>query len=383
VTCDFAIVGAGVFGSWCAHFLRKIGASVLLIEQHAPGNSRSSSGGESRIIRMGYGSDEIYTRMSQRSLILWRELFDRTGEDLFPKTGVLWLAQAGDAYAHDTEATLRRFQIPTEHLDGTQIARRFPQISCNGIDWALWEPESGVLMARRAVAATVKDAICAGVEYRTAAILPLADDKSAKLESISTTAGHRVSAAQFVFCCGPWLPKIFPGLLRDRLFITRQEVFFFGTPAGNASFRTPQFPTWLEMAAGMYGMPDIDARGAKLAIDTHGVAFDPDTGERTPSDDGLAKARAYLSRRFPALHGAPLTEARVCQYENTSNGDFLIDRHPDLQNVWLVGGGSGHGFKHGPAVGEYVSTLLTSHMAKKEPRFSLASKATRQSRAVY
>ena len=115
--CDFAIIGAGVFGSWCAHFLRKTGASVVLIEQHAPGNSRSSSGGESRIIRMGYGSDEIYTRMSQRSLILWRELFERTGENLFLKTGVLWLGQPGDAYAHHTEAK------PRSHISPLRLAR--------------------------------------------------------------------------------------------------------------------------------------------------------------------------------------------------------------------------------------------------------------------
>lgn len=383
VTYDFAVIGAGVFGAWCARFLRQSGASVLLLEQHAPGNSRSSSGGESRIIRMGYGSDEIYTRMSQRSMIRWRELFDRTDEDLFVKTGVLWLAPSGDRYTAASEATLRRLGISTEHLDSGELARRFPQIRGDGIEWALLEPESGILMARRAVAATVKDAISMGVDYQTGAVTRLvASPQGGILAKIATVGAGQISAGAFVFCCGPWLPKIFPELLRDRMFITRQEVFFFGTLPGDASFQSPQFPTWLEMSAGMYGMPDLEGRGAKLAIDTHGPAFDPDTGDRAPSAECLQTARAYLDRRFPGLRNAALTESRVCQYENTSNGDFLIDRHPELENVWMVGGGSGHGFKHGPAVGEYVADVLNGRR-KPEPRFSLVSKASRQSRAVY
>lgn len=383
MTFDFVVIGAGVFGSWCASFLRRSGANVLLLEQHAPGHSRSSSGGESRIIRMGYGSDEIYTRMSQRSMVLWRELFSRTREDLFVKTGVLWLAPHGDPYTAASEATLRRLGIRAEHLDHTELTRRFPRIRCDGVDWALWEPDSGILMARRAVAATVKDAINAGVQYQTGSVAPPASSgREGKLSAITTLGGEKTSAGSFVFCCGPWLPKVFPELLGDRLFLTRQEVFFFGTPAGDTSFQSPQFPTWLEMSAGMYGMPDLEARGAKLAIDTHGAAFDPDTGDRAPSSEGLRKARAYLDRRFPALANAALTETRVCQYENTSNGDFLIDRHPEWKNVWMVGGGSGHGFKHGPAVGEYVAGLLNGRR-DPEARFSLASKALRQARAVY
>ncbi len=373
-------MGAGVFGSWCAHFLRQTGARVLLAEQYAPGHSRSSSGGESRIIRMGYGTDEIYTRMSLRSLDLWRRLFARAGEDLFVPTGVLWLARSGDGYAARTEETLRRVGVAIEHLEPVELRTRYPQINFDGIDWALWEPGSGVLLARRAVAAAVKQCVTAGVEFRTLEIAPFGGAGKFR-GGLRTAAGEKISAGAFVFCCGPWLPELFPELLAERMFITRQEVFFFGTPAGNSGYQPQGFPTWLEMSAGMYGMPDIEGRGAKVALDLHGAPFDPDTGERTPSPQAYSAARNYLARRFPQLGDAPLVEARVCQYENTSNGDFLIDRHPDY-NVWLVGGGSGHGFKHGPAVGEYVADLLHGHRAP-EPRFSLASKASRQSRAVY
>jgi glycine/D-amino acid oxidase-like deaminating enzyme len=89
-----------------------------------------------------------------------------------------------------------------------------------------------------------------------------------------------------------------------------------------------------------------------------------------------------MAERFPALRAAPLAESRVCQYENTSNGDFLIDRHPEWEDMWLVGGGSGHGFKHGPAVGEYVTARILGG-GEAEPRFSLAAKGERQGRTVY
>ena len=102
-------------------------------------------------------------------------------------------------------------------------------------------------------------------------------------------------------------------------------------------------------------MPDLEGRGFKIALDRHGVRVDPDTQSRIVSEEVAAEVRRYVARRFPGLRDAPIVETRVCQYENTSSGDFLIDRHPEIENVWFVGGGSGHGFKHGPAVGEYVA----------------------------
>jgi sarcosine oxidase len=133
-----------------------------------------------------------------------------------------------------------------------------------------------------------------------------------------------------------------------------------------------------------YSLPDIEGRGFKLAFDRHGPAFDPDSGARVVGPESVAQLRAFLQRHIPELADAPVVETRVCQYENTSNGDFLIDRHPEMENVWLVGGGSGHGFKHGPAVGVYVTGLLiNSPRTAAEPRFSLATKKVQQKRAIY
>ena len=205
-----------------------------------------------------------------------------------------------------------------------------------------------------------------------------------KLDAVRTASGESIPADAFVFACGPWLPKVFPELLGNRIFPTRQEVIFFGPPAGDESFSPPKMPVWIDFSdnLGFYGFPNIDNRGFKVAFDKHGPPADPDNMERILGEDKLREARRYVARRFPALRNAPVIESRICQYENTSNGDFLIDRHPSWDNVWLVGGGSGHGFKHGPAVGEYASERVLKG-GTIDQRFSLATKNIRQDRAVY
>jgi glycine/D-amino acid oxidase-like deaminating enzyme len=228
----------------------------------------------------------------------------------------------------------------------------------------------------------VDDLIPRGVDYIRAAIQPPSDRGT--LASVRTASGERISAGTFVFACGAWLPKLFPDLLARRIYPTRQEVLFFAPPPGDQRFSPTQLPVWLDFTdpRGPYGFPDLEARGFKLAFDRHGAPFDPDSGDRTLGPMSILEARSFLAERFPALRDAALSEFRVCQYENTSNGDFLLDRHPDFDNVWLVGGGSGHGFKHGPAVGEYVSARILGN-AGAEPRFSFASKAEQQKRTVY
>jgi glycine/D-amino acid oxidase-like deaminating enzyme len=203
-----------------------------------------------------------------------------------------------------------------------------------------------------------------------------------RLEFVETSSGDHITAESFVFACGPWLGKVFPHQLGPRIFPTRQEVFFFGTPPADTRFAPPALPTWFFQMDEVYGMPDIESRGLKVACDTHGEIVDPDSQSRLVSREGVEAARQFVSRRFPALKDAPIVETRVCQYENTANGDLLIDRHPEFSNAWFVGGGSGHGFKHGPAVGQYTSALVLGERSA-EPRFSLASKATRQERAIH
>jgi sarcosine oxidase len=377
---DVAVIGAGVFGAWSAYQLRLTGASVLLVDAYGPGNSRASSGGESRIIRLGYGPDEIYSRSAQRAFPLWQQIFEKT-EQLFQKTGVLWLAHEHDAYCEATLATLQRLNANFERLDADELIRRFPQLEPGSTRWAILEPDSGLLMARRAVQAVVAGAKVNGVEYVEEAVAP-PQPAQGKLGSIRTISGEEITAGQFVFACGPWLPKLFPELLRELIYVTRQEVIFLGVPPGDDSFNRGVMPAWIDFNDLVYGLPNVDGRGFKIAIDTHGAEFDPDRGERVVSVEGLKAVREYLAKRVPRLANAPVMETRVCQYENTSNGDFLIDRHPMFENVWIVGGGSGHGFKHGPVVGEYVARMIAGD-GLREPRFSLESKQRVQNREVY
>jgi len=381
-TYDFAVVGAGVFGAWTAHFLRRSGASVALLDAYGPANSRASSGGETRVIRMGYGPDELYTRWAMRSLPLWREFAARSGQEIFRQTGVLWLSNNTDAYLKSLCGVLEQVGVKREELEADEIAQRWPQLRLPDVTWGVLEPASGLLLARNAVQLLVKELVAGGVNYFP--FSAAAPSGSSKLKEIHGSGGETISAGTFVFCCGPWLPKIFAELLGDRIFPTRQEVFFLGAPSGSADFRPPKMPVWLHRTHSdlPYALPDIDGRGFKIAFDRHGERFDPDTGMRVVAELSVDRLREYLRQHVPALERAPILEIRVCQYENTWNGDFLIDRHPELENVWIAGGGSGHGFKHGPALGEYLSQRIL-HDAPGEPRFSLSGKRTARKRTVY
>ncbi len=374
---DAVVIGAGAFGAWTALWLRSLGRTVALLDAYGAGNSRSSSGGESRILRMGYGADEIYTQWALRSRELWTALFDQVGRpELFQDTGVLWTPPPGHPRAASMQAAFENCGVAFERLTASELERSYPQFRFREERIGLYETNAGVLLARRAVRAVVEEAVRSGVEYSLDAALPSSGSE------LKTESGRVLSADLFVYCCGPWLPKIFPEVLGGRIRVTRQEVFFFGTPAGDRSFAPPRMPAWTDITDehGAYTIPDLENRGFKLAFDRHGPEFDPDSGDRVAL--GLDGARAFLAERFPALATAPLLESRVCQYENTSTGDFLIDRHPDFDNVWLVGGGSGHGFKHGPAVSEHACALIEERAAV-EPRFSLQSKAREHQRSVF
>ncbi len=377
-----AIVGAGVFGTWTAVQLQRRGHRVTLIDAYGPAHARASSGGESRLTRGGYGKDAIYTRMALASLTEWKALSAVSGLPIFHPHGILFFFDSDNPYLADSLAVHRKLGLPTEALTAAEMARRFPMIDFAGIHGGMFEPGFGALMARRAVQTLERQFVERGGTYRQGAVQPPSENGK-RLSQIRLANGDSISADRFVFAAGPWLPKLFPQAIGARIEPTRQEVFFFAAPAGDSSFEPARMPGWADFNGGdvYYGFPDLEARGVKFAHDAHGVTVDPDTQSRQPSAAALAEIIAFRDRRFPRLRGAPLTEARVCQYENSSNGDFLIDFHPRLANVLLVGGGSGHGFKHGPEVGRMAAERLLG-LGTPEPRFSLATKAETHKREV-
>jgi glycine/D-amino acid oxidase-like deaminating enzyme len=377
-----AVVGAGVFGAWTAHHLLAAGHRVTLIDAWGAAHSRASSGGESRLTRAAYGKDDIYTRMAMDSLPQWKALSAVAGLPILIQCGVLFFFPTEEPYVQESIAAHRKFGLPTDVLNQAQMARRFPMIDFDGIKVGLYEPEFGALMARRSVQTLVDRFAKAGGTYMKGFVEP--PSAAARLEELRLSSGERAKADRFVFAAGPWLPKLFPDVVGPRILPTRQEVFFFAPPAGDRRFSPDAMPGWADFNGGdiFYGFPDLEARGAKIAHDQHGVEVDPDTQSRRPTEAALAEVVAFRDRRFPTLRGAPLIGAEVCQYENSSNGDFLIDLHPAWPNVLLLGGGSGHGFKHGPEVGRYAAARLVGSV-KPEPRFSLSTKSESHHREVH
>ena len=370
------VVGAGAFGGWSALALLRAGYRVTLIDAWGAGNSRASSGGETRVIRAVYNGNVLYSRMAARAMALWRAEERAWGRKVFYKTGALWMCAADDAYVRRSIEPMRAVGLHMDALTPAEAARRFPQMGFADVKSVWWEPEAGFITARAACELVRETFVREGGTYRIAWVRP-GSTSGGKLASVSLSDGSTLSADRFVFACGPWMAQVFPDVVGRRIVPTRQEVFFFGAPAGDARYDAGVLPAWVHIGERLvYGLPNHERRGVKVADDTAGDEVDPTTVERAPSAAGLARARQILMARFPVLGSAPLLESRVCQYEASSDGHYLVDRHPGLSNTWLVGGGSGHGFKMGPALGEHVAALLQGR-ASVYPQFAYARMVSR------
>jgi sarcosine oxidase len=352
---SLVVVGAGVFGASLARHCALGGWDVTLVERVAPGHVRSGSGDESRIIRCGHGADEWHTASARRAWALWHEV----DPALVVPCGVLWRAHGDEGWEAASERTLRALGIPCSRIDP---AACFPSFAGDDVAWGLWEPEAGVLRARDATRTLAAQAVNAGAALVLASARP--DGGAVALDD-----GRRLEADRVVWACGAWLAALFAGLVDLR--ITQQDVFYFGA---DAAWRTPGVPTWVDYDAAGYGVGDVDGRGVKVCSDVEGPSgFDVD-GDRVPLAANERRARELLARRFPALAAAPLVGTRVCHYELTADTRFLVAPHPGHDGrVWLLGGGSGHGFKHGPALAERVERWLAG-AEPPDPRFGLGAR---------
>jgi sarcosine oxidase len=362
---EVVIVGAGTFGASLAWWLARAGERVTLVDQFDPGDRRASSGGETRLYRCAHGPDAEYTAMARRARTLWRELEDESGEDLLVECGMAWFAHREDGWEAASARMLATQGIPVERLDVESAAQLYPSFRGDDLAFVLLEPEGGVLRAEQSVRALAAQAVAHGARIVRGRARP--DDAAAVLEDSTRLEGDIV-----VWACGPWLAHLFGDLVSLR--VTRQELLFLD---GGPAWRAPDLPGWCDYDRARTGTTAIDALGVTAATADEGPPIDPDAElPDTPTTE--PEVRAYLHERFPALERAPLIGARSCRYELTPDTHFIAAPHPALSNVWLVGGGSGHGFKHGPPMAERLAAAFVEG-ATLPAQFALGGRASSQS----
>ncbi len=367
---DITVVGSGAFGAWSALSLREQGARVLLLDSYGPGNARQTSGDETRQIRSAYGDREIYTRWAERAYLLWQqrqEEFER--RMLFPN-GVL--SPEISAEARNIQAGFfRKLGIPFEILSPDECRKRWPQGRFEGDNPAFFEPRAGIVKARESIIAVSEAFAKKGGTVRIAMARP-GSVAGGRITDLLLADGSRQPTGTALFACGPWLPKLMPELFAKRIRVSRYEVFYIGPKPDDLSYHWERFPNiWNEV--GGYAISDVDY-GYKVAPEGgYSIAIDPDEDQRLSSPFLIDRARRFLARWAPGLVDRPVVASRVCAMEMAPNEDFVIDTHPELANVWLAGGGSGHAFKMGPATGEYIARRMLSlaDPAKEKQTFRL------------
>jgi sarcosine oxidase len=341
------VVGAGVFGASLARELAMRDWEVTLVEQHSPGTVRSASGGDTRLVRAAHGDAEWYTASAVRARTLWLELEASTGTRIWEGVGLAWLARRADGFEAASIPVLERLGIDHEWLAPDAARDLFPSLAVDDLHGVLYEPGAGVLHARRATQLLVSDGERRGVTVRGARLVP----------------AHDPPGDIIVWACGAWLPQLFPEHVS--IDVSRRDVFFLG---GDRSWLGA--PGFVDYDGGFYGHGDVAGLGVKITPDWENDAIDPDTLDRVPSPHWEAEARSYAAHRFPSLAGAPVLGGRVCQYDLSPDTHFIVDRHPERDGWWLVGGGSGHSFKHGPALAEYVADCIEG-ARQREPFHTL------------
>jgi glycine/D-amino acid oxidase-like deaminating enzyme len=351
------VAGAGVFGASLAHRLAGEGWDVVLVDREEPGTPRAESAGESRLLRYAHGVDAWYARSARRARELWRELEEETGRSLLVEAGLVWFAHREGGWESESEEVLRAEGIPVSRLDPDEIARLYPSVAVDDLVFGLLESEAGVLRARECTLALVDAALARGARLELGAATP--DGAAVLLE------GRRLEADVVVWACGAWLARLFQELVDLR--VTEQALFFVDVPA---EWSTPPVPAFVDYDGAAYGLGALDGNGLKVGSDFDGPPFDPDTWPRTPPAESERRAREFLRRRFPALADEPFATSASCHYSLTGDTHFIAAPHPEHESVWIVGGGSGHGFKHGPAFAELLHDQLAARAAP-DPRFAL------------
>ena len=382
---DVIVVGAGAFGGWTAYYLATMGAKVTLVDAYGPGNSRATSGDETRGVRSSYGDKGIWAELwmswANEAVNRWTKFDSEWGREmkvrLFFNSGDLIFRARPESYTERNQELWKRLGIPFEVLKVEDVAREYPVLDLRDITVVLHDPRAGVVRARRACEVVAEAFRQAGGQILMG-YASLGERNGNRLQNIKTTGpAETLTAETYVFALGPWFPKAFPELMGARIRTPLGHVHYFGTPPGDDRFTFPNLPSY--NFPGVTGWPALppDNRGFRVRM-RGDTPTDPDTSPRVFERKQDKLAREFVKQRFPLLTDAPLLETRACHYELSASRNFIIDRHPELENVWLAGGGSAEGFKFGPMVGEYVAqrVLNLENNVKLAEAFSLKMSET-------
>jgi sarcosine oxidase len=354
---EIVVIGAGAFGGWTAYHLQAMGHQVTLVDLYGPGNSRSTSGDETRGIRTGYGDNELWTRWAKLAIERWKEWDAAWGTKMFTTTSDVTMRAEWDPFLTATKEMWDRVGVRYEVIDYDEASYRFPQIELDGFTTGLFELDAGVGRSRYACLTVAEQFQRLGGQVMVAKADP-GSANGRQLNELRLTPGDRLSAQTYVFAVGPWFPKLMPKLMEERIRIPLGHVFYFGAPPGDLRFSHPNMPSF--NFPGVTGWPILDHDSRGFRVRTGGrPPEDPDLSVRWIAEEFHEPARRLLRERFPALGDAPILETRACHYETSISRQFIIDRHPDYDNVWIAGGGSAEGYKFGPVVGPYVAERVT------------------------
>jgi sarcosine oxidase len=360
---EVVVIGAGAWGGWTAYWLRQMGANVTIVDQYGPGNSRATSGDHSRGIRSSYPGNELWTSWAIESIKRWKKFDAEWSREvrmqLYFNTGDLILRPDTDTtFIENTRPIWDKLGNKYEMLTIDEVRYRWPQINPEGMTKACLEIDAGVGRAQRSCEVVAEVAQKNGAKLVIGRASLGARDKD-KLQNITTSQGVTLKADAFVFACGPWLTKVFPDVLPG-LRNPMGYVAYYGVPADDKRFFYPNMPTFNILGTtGWVSLP-VDNKGFRIrgsgGSGPGRMENDPDLSTRMTDPASFDGQRTnFTAKYFPALKDAPILATHACHYEFSPTRQFMVDRHPQLSNVWIAGGGNAEGFKQGPTMGEYIA----------------------------
>ena len=359
---DVIVVGAGIFGVTAALALRRRQATVALLDPGPLPHPLAASTDVSKVVRMEYGADELYMAMVEEALDGWHRWNDAWDEPLYHETGVVMLARAplapGD-FEYESYQSLRRRGHRPERLGAEEIARRFPAWKPGAFVDGFFHARGGYAESGRVVAALVGQAEDQGVDvYEGRAVAALIRD-GGRVTGVRTEGGETFHADHVLVAAGSWTYLLVPELA-PYMRATGHPVFHL-RPANPELFSPPDFPVFTADVSktGWYGFP-LHPREGVVKIANHGVGvrLNPATDERVVTEEDVARLRAFMADTLPDLAQAPIVYTRRCLYADTLDEHLWIDGHPDLEGLSVATGGSGHGFKFAPILGDLIVDVV-------------------------